>query len=95
MYGLHDAEFGVLFPIYCSCLAGVHVASQLKHCEATVGAACHSHLSRASPMLLACGVPEELAMNALRISIGRGTSKEDIDVFVADLKNALESLRKT
>jgi len=59
-----------------------------------VGAACHSHIARASPLLLACGVPEELAKNALRISIGRNTSKEDMDVFVEDLKVAVAHLRK-
>ena len=73
--------------------SGVRVANQLKNCEASVGAACHSHIARASPLLLACGVPEDIAKNALRISIGRNTSKKDMDIFVADLKEAVSSLK--
>ncbi len=58
-----------------------------------MGAACHSHhSSRASPVLVACGVPEDIALNALRISIGRETTHTDIDVFVRDIKNAINTL---
>lgn len=60
-----------------------------------MGAACHSHLkSRASPVLLASGVMEELALNALRLSVGRDTKKEDIDMFVDDLKEAIGILEQ-
>ena len=83
--------------MYVGCFfgAGIRVASELKRCEASVGAACHSHIARASPLLLACGVPEDLARNALRISIGRDTSRSDMDVLVEDLKEAVASLRKS
>ena len=65
---------------------GNHVLRCLEHCQASVGAACHSHnSSRASPVLVACGVPDDVAINALRLSIGRETTETDIDVFVQDL----------
>lgn len=76
--------------------AGYEVVAQLKHCQASIGAACHSHSGcKASPVLMACGVPEDIAVNALRLSIGRGTSKEDIDIFMQDLKETVCSLELT
>lgn len=69
------------------------MASGLKHCQASIGPACHSHGGcKASAVLLACGVPEAVAVNALRLSIGRETSKEDIDLFIQDLKEAVQNL---
>ena len=73
--------------------AGNHVLSQLKRCQASVGAACHSHAgSKPSPILIACGVPEEIAINAMRLSVGRDTTKEDIDTFIGDLTEAVNKL---
>ncbi len=71
---------------------GHPVLSRLKHCHASVGPACHSHLVKASPVLLACGVPEDVALNALRVSVGRETTVQDIDVFIKDLKAAIKEL---
>ena len=48
---------------------------------------------RASETLLCSGVPEDIAQNALRLSVGRSTSKEDIDIFIADLKQAVNSIK--
>lgn len=47
---------------------------------------------RPSLILLACGIDYEVAMNAMRISIGRDTSIEDIDIFIDDLKQATQQL---
>ena len=66
--------------------------SRLKHCQISTGPACHSTVCRASPVLVACGVPEEVAFNAMRLSVGRGTSKADIDIFITDLKEAIAEL---
>lgn len=69
--------------------------SQLEHSQASVGAACHSHaVSKPSSILLACGVPEHIAINALRLSVGRDTTRADINIFVTDLKNAITRLEK-
>ena len=48
---------------------------------------------RPSETLLCSGVPEDIARNALRLSIGRSTSKEDINIFIADLKEAVNSIQ--
>lgn len=48
---------------------------------------------RASPILLAIGVPESIARNALRLSVGRETTLSDIDYVVSDLKQAVQYLQ--
>lgn len=52
------------------------------------------HVLRPSETLLCSGVPEDIARNALRLSIGRNTSKEDIDDFIDDLKQAVKKLER-
>jgi selenocysteine lyase len=75
--------------------AGHRVLLELERCQASVGAACHSHAgSKPSPILIACGVPEEIAINAMRLSVGRDTTKEDIITFVSDLTNAVKRLQQ-
>eukprot|EP00731_Ephydatia_muelleri_P010284 Em0005g870a len=74
-------------------LKGNRILSTLERTLASVGAACHSHTeARPSPVLLAIGVPPHVALNALRVSVGRETSIEDIDVFIKDLTNAVQKL---
>ena len=69
--------------------------SQLERCQASVGAACHSHAgSKPSPVLTACGVADEVAINAMRLSVGRETTKEDIDTFIDDLSKAVVKLQE-
>ena len=47
---------------------------------------------RPSPILLAIGIPEDIASNALRLSVGRHTTKGDIDIVIEDIKNSVELL---
>ncbi|KAM3930005.1 selenocysteine lyase isoform 2-T2 [Leptodactylus fuscus] len=68
----------------------------LSHCEyllASVGAACHSDKGdRPSHVLLSSGVPPDVARGAIRLSVGRDTSTEDVDLIVKDLKKAARRL---
>ncbi|XP_063771874.1 selenocysteine lyase isoform X2 [Pseudophryne corroboree] len=68
----------------------------LSHChylQASVGAACHSDRGDSfSPVLLSSGVPPEAARGAIRLSVGRDTSREDVDLIVADLEQAAQRL---
>lgn len=66
--------------------------SRLKYCQASAGPACHSQCPKASRVLLACGIAEEVAVNALRLSVGRETTVQDIDIFIKDLKAAISEL---
>lgn len=92
---LNDSCFmGEDFDNPCTTHAGIRVLSELERCQASVGAACHSHAgSKPSPILIACGVPEDIAINAMRLSIGRDTTKKDIDTFIGDLANAVKKLQ--
>jgi len=45
-----------------------------------------------SPILLGSGVPEDVAANAIRLSVGRGTELRDVDIVVADLQRAVNEI---
>lgn len=57
------------------------------------GSACTSGSLDPSHVLLAIGLPHEIAHGSLRISIGRSTTIEDIDFAVDSLGATLENLR--
>ncbi|CAF96629.1 unnamed protein product, partial [Tetraodon nigroviridis] len=72
---------------------GWKVLSRCTRLLASVGAACHTHSSnRPSQVLLSCGVPDAVAANALRLSVGRTTTRADVDAVVEDLKEAVQLL---
>uniref|UniRef100_A0A4W3IUH2 Selenocysteine lyase n=1 Tax=Callorhinchus milii TaxID=7868 RepID=A0A4W3IUH2_CALMI len=74
-------------------LKGQKVLLNCQRLLASVGAACHSDQGdRPSRILLTCGIPHAVAINALRISVGRTTSKADVDIVVEDLKQAVNEL---
>ncbi|XP_058495104.1 selenocysteine lyase isoform X1 [Solea solea] len=76
-------------------LQGWRVLSNCRRLLASVGAACHSDSgNRPSHILLSCGVPSEVAANALRLSVGRGTTKEDVDAVVEDLRETVRLLEE-
>ncbi|KAI1889307.1 hypothetical protein AGOR_G00177840 [Albula goreensis] len=76
-------------------LQGRKVLSNCKKLLASVGAACHSDRGdRPSRILLNSGVPAEVAANALRLSVGRGTTRGDVDQVVQDLKEAVQQLER-
>ena len=76
-------------------LEGRKILATVKTFQASVGAACHSDVvSRPSHILIAIGVPHAIAMNALRLSVGRSTTKEDVDIVVEDLKVAVDCLEQ-
>ncbi|XP_050019014.1 selenocysteine lyase [Alexandromys fortis] len=81
------------FSIQGSKLQGYMVLAQCQTLLASVGASCHSdHEDRPSPVLLSCGIPVDVARNALRLSVGRGTTRAEVDLIVEDLKQAVAQL---
>ncbi len=60
---------------------------------ASAGAACHSDRTEVSHVLRAMGVPLEWAMGALRFSVGRMTTEEEIDQAVGVIVRAVKKLR--
>lgn len=65
-------------------LAGIAVSS---------GSACSSGSLEPSHVLLALGLPEELAHGSIRFSFGKHNTAEEIDYAVEELKKAVERLR--
>ncbi|MDF1484068.1 cysteine desulfurase family protein [Ramlibacter sp. H39-3-26] len=59
---------------------------------ASSGAACSSGGSEPSPVLTAMGVPPDEALAAVRLSLGRTTTREDVDYLLAALPPLLEPL---
>ncbi|HUS25440.1 MAG TPA: cysteine desulfurase family protein [Candidatus Binatia bacterium] len=53
------------------------------------GSACASGSDEPSPVLLAMGVPPEIALCAIRVSVGKDNTDADVDGFVAALQAVL------
>jgi cysteine desulfurase len=65
-------------------LAGIAVST---------GAACSSGTLEPSPVLRALGQPPEMAREALRISVGKDSSDDDVSALLAALPGILEQVR--
>lgn len=59
----------------------------------STGSACSSGSLEPSHVLLACGVPPEIAHGSLRLSLGRFTTDEDVDYFLEVFPPIVERLR--
>ena len=57
------------------------------------GSACSSGLPQPPHVLLAMGLSEDIASSALRITLGKENTKEDIDYFVDELEKIVVNLR--
>ena len=68
---------------------GAEILERLEGVAASTGSACHSGRIELSPVLEAMGVTPEVGMGAIRFSLGRGTTREDIDLVVERLSNLL------
>jgi len=64
---------------------GSTVLSGMKDVAASTGSACHSGSVELSPVLKAMQVPAEIGMGAIRFSLGRTTTREEIEQVVARL----------
>jgi cysteine desulfurase len=62
---------------------GAEILARLDGVAASTGSACHAGHVELSPVLKAMGVAPEVGMGAIRFSLGRGTTLEEIDA-VAD-----------
>jgi cysteine desulfurase len=74
----------VLFP-------GVSGRRLLESCprvQASTGSACHADIETPSAILSALGIAEDRALGAVRLSLGRATTKEDVETAAASLAAA-------
>ncbi len=60
-------------------LRGSDLLGGLPELAASLGAACHAGVESLSPVLTAMGVPSEVARGALRLSVGRPTTQEEVE----------------
>jgi cysteine desulfurase len=67
---------------------GAEILAGLEGVAASTGSACHEGSVELSPVLRAMGVPTEVGMGAVRFSLGRATTEEEIDLVVAALSRA-------
>jgi cysteine desulfurase len=61
---------------------------------ASTGSACHEGGETASAILLAMGLPPEEALGAVRLTLGHGTTAEDVDVAAAALARAWRAVAR-
>ena len=66
---------------------GAEILARLDGVAASTGSACHAGRVELSPVLEAMGVAPEVGMGAIRFSLGRGTTRDEIDVVVERLND--------
>jgi cysteine desulfurase len=68
---------------------GAEVLERLGGVAASTGSACHSGRVELSPVLEAMGIAPEVGMGAIRFSLGRGTTRDEINAVVERLTEML------
>jgi cysteine desulfurase len=68
---------------------GADVLARLDDVAASTGSACHAGRVELSPVLRAMGVAPEIGMGAIRFSLGRGTTEDEIDTVADRLASVL------
>jgi cysteine desulfurase len=68
---------------------GSDILRQLPHLAASTGSACHAGSVQLSPVLEAMGTPPDIGMGAIRFSLGRTTTRQEIECTVACLGDTL------
>lgn len=78
------------------CFAGVqshaHLAG-LKHVAVSTGSACDSESVKASHVLVAMAVPNELALTTVRFGLGRYNTAEEVDIVADEVVKVVNRLR--
>lgn len=68
---------------------GQDLLDKIPQLAASTGSACHAGSIELSPVLKEMKVPEEVGMGAIRFSLGRYTTKDEIDIVLKELKEIL------
>jgi len=71
---------------------GAEILAQLEGVAASTGSACHSGRIELSPVLAAMRVPPHVGMGAIRFSLGRGTTEQEIDAVADRLDSAIAAM---
>jgi cysteine desulfurase len=65
---------------------GAAILDKLEGVAASTGAACHAGAVTLSPVLEAMGIPQQVGMGAIRFSLGRDTTRDEIDAVLTLLE---------
>ena len=76
-------------------LDGNALLASLPEIAASTGSACHAGTTEPSPVLTAMGVPPEIALGAVRFSLGRQNDPQEIDQVVELLADRVAGLRSS
>jgi len=68
---------------------GADILGRIPGVAASTGSACHSGVATLSPVLKAMGIAPEVGMGAIRFSLGRGTTQDEVEEVVNQLRRAL------
>ena len=68
---------------------GADILARLDGVAATTGSACHSGRVTLSPILAAMGITPEVGMGAVRFSLGRGTTRDEIGIVIERLADVI------
>jgi cysteine desulfurase len=69
-------------------VSGRQLLENCRRVMASTGSACHADSEDPSAVLIALGIPHDQALGAVRLSLGRGTTEEDVAVAISDLATA-------
>ncbi len=78
--------------ISCPGVTGSALLEAAPGIAASTGSACHSASTEPSTVLMAMGIAPDVAAGAVRLSIGRYTTKDEVDQVIAELSGAAELL---
>lgn len=67
---------------------GHEILSRLTDIAASTGSACHEGVHQLSPVLRAMGVPEAIGLGAIRFSLGRNSTRDEVERVVEQLTQA-------
>ena len=68
---------------------GAEILAEMPNVAASTGSACHSGEITLSPVLEAMGIAPEIGMGAIRFSLGRGTTQDEVEEVVDQLRRVL------
>ncbi len=71
---------------------GAEILSRLDGVAASTGSACHAGRVELSPVLKAMRIEPEVGMGAIRFSLGRGTTRDEIDMVIERLGSILTAV---
>ena len=76
-------------------MVGQQVLDRLQDVAASTGSACHSGSYEMSPVLQAMGREPAIGLGAIRFSVGRPTTMDELDLVVERLHDEIELLTRT